>query len=65
MPLFLQDSLTLEVVDSVLYSDGEGGVIFIVNTDDGLLQSETTSPGASLHLVFRLQRNEIKEKQLQ
>ena len=53
---------TLEVVDSVLYPDSKGGVILVINAYDGLLQSETTSPGTSLHLVFRLDQRGREER---
>jgi len=51
----------LEVVDSVLHPDGEGGVILIINTYDGLLQSEAPSSRTSLHLVFRLEQGGKRE----
>ena len=50
--------VTLEMVDSVLYSDGECGVVFIVDSNDGSLESEAASSRPTLHLVLRLQQRE-------
>ena len=45
---------TLEVVGATVNANGEGAVIFVVDSNDGLFQSEAAAASATHHLVFGL-----------
>jgi hypothetical protein len=48
---------SLKMKRLVVHGDGEGAVVFVVDSDDGSFQTDAPSAGASHHFLFRLGEN--------